>query len=93
MSENYDIDLPRLPHIRETRGGPMDLLRARGDYLAAAEIVEANSIGSGRAMTEIEQRNLDSYLAQIKNLNERLAEYKRRREAENDSGFPLHFPF
>jgi hypothetical protein len=93
MNTNNDFDLPRLPQIRETRGGPRDLLRERGDLLTAAEIIEANSIGSGRAMTSDEQRNTDGYLSRIKILNERLAEYKRRREAENDSGLPLHFPF
>jgi hypothetical protein len=44
-------------------------------------------------MTEDEQRNMDRYLAGIRTLNERLSEYKRQREAENDSGLPLHFPF
>jgi hypothetical protein len=93
MSENYDIYLDRLPQVRITRGSPRDLLRTRADLLAAAELIETDTLGAGRAMTEDEQRNMDRYLAGIRTLNERLSEYKRQREAENDSGLPLHFPF
>jgi hypothetical protein len=93
MNEN-EAHLRRFLQVEVARGAaPISLLRTRADLLAAAELIEADTLGAGRAMTADEQRNMDHYLAGLKVLNERLAEYKRQGEAENNSGLPLHFQF
>ena len=93
MEANGDYALSDVPQLRK-RGGPKDLLGARGALLSAAEDVETNSIGAGRAMTADEQRNFDGYLSQIRGINEDLAVYKRQRTADTaGSGLLPVFPF
>ena len=62
--------------------------------LEAAEAIEANSIGTGRAMTADEQRNFDEYLSQMQGIGRDLAEYERQRIADAaGSGLSPVLPF
>jgi hypothetical protein len=93
MKANGDYALSDVAQLRK-RGGPKDLLGARAALLSAAEDVEANSIGAGRAMTTTEQRDFDGYLSQIREISEELAEYKLARTADSaGSGLSPVFPF
>jgi hypothetical protein len=85
--------LPRLPDIREPRGGPRDLLQRRGALLDASERIVEDCEKSGRSATSDEMARLDNNTAHIAGINTRLAAYKSERIANNDSGLPLIFPF
>ena len=93
MKANGDFALSDVPELRK-RGGPKNLLGARAALLSAAEDIETNSIGAGRAMRADEQRDFDGYLSQIRDIGEYLAEYKRQRIADTaGSGLSPVFPF
>jgi hypothetical protein len=93
MTNNSNSKLAAVTALRKS-GSPMGLLGARGVLLDAAEAIEANSIGAGRAMTADEQRNFDDYLSQLRSIGEDLAEYKRQRIADAaGSGLRPVLPF
>jgi hypothetical protein len=81
-------DVPRLLE----RGGIGDLLGARAGLVNAAEDL-LNAAGSeNRAMKGDEQRRFDEYTAQVREINGRLAEYKRARVADVAAqGFPPEY--
>jgi hypothetical protein len=92
MKTNGDYDVSEVPDLIR-RGGPKELLGARAALLSAAEDIADASDRNARAMTPTEQRNFDYYTEQIRSVNEKLAEYKRQRIANNDSDLPVIFPF
>jgi hypothetical protein len=81
MKTNGDFELSDVPQLRRS-GNIKNLLGARGALLFAAEEIETNSIGAGRAMTAAEQSEIDGHIAQIRDINDELAEYKIRRIAD-----------
>jgi hypothetical protein len=93
MTTNGDYELSDVPRLRK-RGGIADMLGARAALFFAAEEIETNSIGAGRAMTSAEQSEIDGHLAQIRDINDYLSEYKRQRIADcAGSGLSPVLPF
>jgi len=93
LTTSGELDRSDVGRLRK-RGGPWNLLGARGALLSAAEDIETRSIGAGRAMTAAEQIDIDDCLSQIRDINEELAGYKRLRIADcAGSGLSPVLPF
>lgn len=92
VTNSNGYELSRVPGL-VARGGLKELLGARGALLTAAEEIMETCTSAARSMTPDEQRNIDDYMNQIRDINEDLAEYKRQRIAANTSDLPVIFPF
>jgi hypothetical protein len=87
MKSNGDYEISDVPRLLE-RGGPrypLNLLAARVPLFDAAERIVSAAVTEGRAIKPDEQQNFDDYSAQIRDINGRLAEYKRQRIATTDT--------
>jgi hypothetical protein len=91
MKANGYYDLSDVPHLLE-RGRIIDLLGARGALVDAAEEILNAAVSEERALKGDEQRRFDAHTAQVREINTKLAEYKRQRIADIvAAGLPVDY--
>lgn len=87
-------DLPLM--VRRLRSGKADLrriLEARGTLMDACEGIVDACAKESRSMKQEESQRVEACMEQLSEINTALAEYKRLRNSDNDSGLPVMLPF
>jgi hypothetical protein len=77
MTKKCDYELSDVPRLLEQRRWP-GWLGARAALMDAAEAILDAAASGERAMTKDEQKAFDEYSAQVRDINAKLAEYKRQ---------------
>ena len=87
-------DLPlTIRQLRSGKASPLRILEARGALMDACEGIVAVCAKEARAMKAEESRRVETCMEQLSEINALLAEYKRRRNSDNDSALPVILPF